>query len=79
MSAVALVAMLCAFGLGVCFSLLGSISVKLMPRVKIDAGRFGTLISIFMFSCLIASLIIGVVTDVIGFLSFLGLASIFLL
>ncbi|MEN8127429.1 MAG: MFS transporter [Planctomycetota bacterium] len=67
MSAVALVAMLCAFGLGVCFSLLGSISVKLMPRVKIDAGRFGTLISIFMFSCLIASLIIGVVTDVIGF------------
>ncbi len=67
MSAVALVAMLCAFGLGVCFSLLGSISVKLMPRVKIDAGKFGTLISTFMFSCLISSLIIGVVTDVVGF------------
>ncbi|MBW8001323.1 MAG: MFS transporter [Planctomycetes bacterium] len=67
MSAVTLVAMLCSFGLGACFSLLGSISVKLMPRVKIDAGKFGTLISIFMFSCLIASLIIGVVTDVIGF------------
>ena len=35
------VALLCVFGLGVCFSLLGSISVKLMPRVQIDAGRFG--------------------------------------
>ncbi|MHC5093152.1 MAG: hypothetical protein ACYSO2_04540 [Planctomycetota bacterium] len=53
MSAVALVAMLCAFGLGVCFSLLGSISVKLIPRIQIDAGKFGTLISTFMFSCLI--------------------------
>ena len=67
MSAVAIVAMLCAFGLGVCFSLLGSISVKLIPRIKIDAGKFGTLISTFMFSCLIASLIIGVITDVIGY------------
>ena len=67
MSAVALVSMLCAFGLGVCFSLLGSISVKLIPRVKIDAAKFGTLISIFMFSCLIASLIIGVAIDVIGY------------
>ncbi|MHC5137958.1 MAG: MFS transporter [Planctomycetota bacterium] len=67
MSAVALVAMLCAFGLGVCFSLLGSISVKLIPRIQIDAGKFGTLISTFMFSCLVASLIIGVVTDVIGY------------
>lgn len=67
MSAVALVSMLCAFGLGVCFSLLGSISVRLIPRIKIDAARFGTLISIFMFSCLIASLIIGVLIDVIGY------------
>jgi fucose permease len=38
-----------------------------MPRLKIDAGRFGTLISTFMFSCLIASLVVGVVTDAIGF------------
>ncbi len=61
------VALLCVFGLGVCFSLLGSISVKLMPRVQIDAGRFGTLISVFMFACLIASLVVGVVTDAIGY------------
>ena len=50
-----------------CFSLLGSISVKLMPRLKIDQGKFGSLISAFMFSCLIASLIAGVVVDKIGY------------
>jgi fucose permease len=62
-----LVALLCVFGLGMCFSLLGSISVKLMPRLKIDQGKFGSLISAFMFTCLIASLIMGVVTDKIGY------------
>jgi fucose permease len=61
------VALMCVFGLGMCFSLLGSISVKLMPRVKIDESKFGTLISSFMFACLIASLVVGVVTDAIGF------------
>lgn len=61
------VALMCVFGLGMCFALLGSISVKLMPRLKIDEGKFGTLISTFMFSCLIASLLIGVITDAIGF------------
>ena len=40
------VALMCVFGLGMCFSILGSISVKLMPRLKIDQGKFGTLISI---------------------------------
>jgi len=34
-----IVALLCVFGLGMCFSLLGSISVKLMPRLKIDKGK----------------------------------------
>jgi fucose permease len=61
------VALMCVFGLGMCFALLGSISVKLMPRLKIDEGKFGTLISTFMFSCLVASLLIGIVTDAIGF------------
>jgi fucose permease len=61
------VALLCVFGLGMCFSLLGSISVKLMPRLKIDQGKFGSLISAFMFACLIASLIMGVVVDKIGY------------
>ena len=62
-----IVALLCVFGLGMCFSLLGSISVKLMPRLKIDQGKFGSLISAFMFTCLIASLIMGIVVDKIGY------------
>jgi len=61
------VALLCVFGLGMCFSLLGSISVKLIPRLKIDRGKFGSLISAFMLTCLIASLIVGVVVDKIGY------------
>lgn len=61
------VALLCVFGLGMCFSLLGSISVKLIPRLKIDQGKFGSLISAFMLTCLIASLIVGVVVDKIGY------------
>lgn len=61
------VALLCAFAMGMCFSLLGSISVKLMPRLKIDQGKFGTLISVFMFSCLITSLVMGVVIDSVGY------------
>ena len=56
-----------AFGLGMCFALLGSIAVKLMPRMEIDEGKFGSLISAFMFSSLIFSLIIGVVMDSIGY------------
>ncbi len=63
----ALVALSCVFGLGLCFSLLGSISVKLMPRLAIDRGRFGTLISAFMFTCLVVSLLVGVVTDKVGY------------
>lgn len=61
------VALLCVFGLGMCLTLLGSISVKLMPRLKIDKAKFGSLISALMFSCLVASLIIGVVVDKIGY------------
>jgi len=61
------VALLCVFGLGMSFSILGSISVKLMPRLKIDQGKFGSMISVFMFCCLIASLIVGVVCDKVGY------------
>ena len=61
------VALAGVFGLGMCFALLGSVSVKLMPRLNIDQGKFGTLVSIFMFSCLVASLIMGVLVDTVGF------------
>lgn len=56
-----------AFGLGMCFALLGSIAVKMMPRMGIDQAKFGTMISAFMFSCLIASLVVGVMMDSLGY------------
>lgn len=61
------VALAGVFGLGMCFAILGSVSVKLMPRLNIDQGKFGTLVSIFMFSCLVASLVMGVLVDTVGF------------
>ena len=64
---VKLVALLGSFGLGMCFALLGAISVKLTPRLHIDRARFGTLIAGFMGSCLVASLMIGVITDRLGY------------
>lgn len=61
------VALMCVFGLGMCFSLLGSISVKLMPRLKIDQGKFGSLISAFMLTSLVASLAMGMIVDKLGY------------
>lgn len=58
-----------AFGLGMCFATLGSIAVKLMPRMGIDQSKFGSMISAFMFACLIASLAVGVLMDKIGYQS----------
>jgi fucose permease len=62
-----IVALSCVFGVGLSFSLFGSIGIKLMPRLALDRGRFGTLISIYMFTCLVVSLIIGMITDKIGY------------
>lgn len=62
-----IVALSCVFGVGLSFSLFGSIGIKLMPRLALDRGRFGTLISIYMFTCLVVSLIVGMITDKIGY------------
>ena len=56
-----------AFGLGMCFAVLGSIAVKMMPRMNIDQAKFGTMISAFMFTSLIAQLIVGVMMDSLGY------------
>ena len=64
---VQLVALLGSFGLGLCFSLLGAISVKLMPRLKIDQAKFGSLVTGFMSACLLASLLMGVIIDRLGY------------
>jgi fucose permease len=61
------VAFLSVFGLGMSFSVLGSISIKLMPRLKMDQAKFGSLVSAFMFCCLVASLIVGVTIDSLGY------------
>lgn len=61
------VALSCVAGLGVCFSLLGAISVKLMPRSGIDKAQFGTVVAVFMGACLVFSLVTGVITDTVGY------------
>lgn len=58
-----------AFGLGMCFATLGSIAVKLMPRMAMDQAKFGSLISTFMFSCLISSLAVGALMDMLGYMT----------
>ncbi|MHC4489943.1 MAG: MFS transporter [Planctomycetota bacterium] len=62
----AIVAIMAVFTLAVCFIMLGSISVELMARLEIDENQFGTLISLFSLSCLIAQLFIGFMVDKFG-------------
>ena len=67
MDSIQIVGLSGAFGLGMCFAVLGSIAVKMMPRMGIDQAKFGTMISAFMFACLIASLVVGVMMDSLGY------------
>ncbi len=55
-----------SFGVGTCFSLLGSISIKLMPRLGIDTGRFGSLISAVMLAAAATAILVGVGIDMWG-------------
>ena len=64
-----LVAICGVFGLGMSFALLGSVSVKLMPRLNIDQAKYGSLISAFMICCLVASLVVGVTMDTVGYMA----------
>jgi len=63
----AVVALLCVFGLGMSFGLLGAIGLNLRPHLNIDAAQFGTLISVFMFACLVMSLVTGLLCDKWGY------------
>ena len=67
MSPVMLVAFSGVFSLGIVFSILGSVKLKLAEQMKIDDAKVGTLISALMFSCLVAVLVIGPLTDMWGF------------
>ena len=51
------------FGSGMCLSRFRSISGKLMSRLNINQGKFGSLTSVFMFNYLIVLLIMGVITN----------------
>lgn len=55
------------FALGIIFSILGSVKLKLAETLNIDDAKVGQLISALMFSCLIAVLIIGPLTDALGY------------
>jgi fucose permease len=72
-----IVAITSVFGLGVAFSLLGSIKLRLTERLKIDDAQMGKLISTFMFSCLIFVLVAGLLRDKFGYqaVAILGFAA----
>jgi fucose permease len=55
------------FCLGMSFALLGSLAVKLMPRMDIDQARFGSLVATLMFSCLLSTLAMGALVDQLGY------------
>ena len=72
----AVVALMAVFSLAICFIILGSISVELMAALKIDAGRFGSLVmGLFLSSCIV-QLIIGPLVDKFGYkpIAILGFA-----
>ncbi|NLN93274.1 MAG: MFS transporter [Candidatus Hydrogenedens sp.] len=55
------------FTLGVLFSILGSVKLKLAETLNIDDTKVGSLISAMMFTCLVAVLIVGPLTDTVGY------------
>lgn len=55
------------FTLGVLFSILGSIKLKLAETLNIDDTKVGRLISAMMFTCLAAVLVVGPLTDTFGY------------
>jgi fucose permease len=55
------------FALGVMFSILGSIKLKLAEQLNINDAQAGRLISTLMFSSMVCLLIIGPLTDLLGF------------
>jgi fucose permease len=63
----AVVALMAVFSIAICFIILGSISVELMAALKIDAGRFGSLVMALFLTCCIVQFIIGPLVDKFGY------------
>jgi fucose permease len=64
----AVVAFASVFVLGICFSVIGSVKLKLAEVLQIDDAKVGGLISALMFCSLIAVLIIGPAMDKLGYM-----------
>jgi fucose permease len=62
----AVVAIMAVFTLAVCFIFLGSISTELMARLGLDANQFGTLVTVFSFTCMVVQLLAGFLVDKLG-------------
>ncbi len=67
MSVAALTAFSGVFALGAIFAIFGSVKLKLQEQLKIDDAKASQLISAMMFSCLVFSLLIGIITPKLGF------------
>lgn len=63
----AIVALMAAFTVGICFIILGSISVELMTGLGINAAQFGTLVMGFFLTSCIVQLFIGPLVDKVGY------------
>lgn len=61
------VAFASVFTLGICFSIIGSVKLKLVEVLQIDDAKVGGLISALMFSSLVAVLVIGPLMDQVGY------------
>ena len=62
----AVVAIMAVFTLAVCFIFLGSISTELMTRLGLDVNQFGTLVTVFSFTCMVVQLLAGFLVDRLG-------------
>ena len=63
----AVVALMAVFSVAICFIILGSISVELMAALQINEGQFGSLVMSLFLTCCVVQLIIGPLTDKLGY------------
>ncbi len=67
MKKITIIVALTAFTVGICFIILGSISVELMTGLGISAAQFGTLVMGFFLTGGIVQLFIGPLVDKVGY------------
>ncbi len=77
MELAAVVAFASVFGLGIIFSVIGAVKLKMAEVLEIDDAKVGGLISALMFSSLVVVLVIGPLMDKVGYkaIAVLGFAA----